>query len=280
MMIFIVIIAVMATVGLIFGFVLAFANKKLAVEMNPLIHVVEDILPKGQCGACGFAGCQAYAEAVVLDKDVAPNLCIPGKKAVADQVAKLTGKAADDLEPRYAFVKCWQAPAGNSKYTYDGVDNCWAAALLQGGPKECAYGCLGLGSCVSACVFDALHIGEDGLPKVNRKNCTGCGKCAEACPKNVISMIPVNAHVAVHCNSKKKGAEVRKVCKIGCIACGACVKSCPYDAITMIDNLAVVNSAICVEKCDDPVCMEKCPTKVLQSYMLDPDVLLKKAINQ
>jgi electron transport complex, RnfABCDGE type, B subunit len=114
------IIAILALVGLFFGLVLAYANKKLAVEMNPLIHVVEDILPKGQCGACGYAGCQAYAEAVVLDKDVSPSLCIPGKKAVAEQVAKLTGKAAAEIEPRYAFIKCWQPAVGNSKYDYAG----------------------------------------------------------------------------------------------------------------------------------------------------------------
>jgi electron transport complex protein RnfB len=46
------VIAVIGLVGLFFGVLLAFADKKLAVEMNPLIHVVEDILPKGQCGAC------------------------------------------------------------------------------------------------------------------------------------------------------------------------------------------------------------------------------------
>jgi len=269
------IVAVMAMVGLFFGLVLAYANKKLAVEMNPLIHVVEDILPKGQCGACGFAGCQAYAEAVVLDKDVAPNLCIPGKKAVADQVAKLTGKAAAEIEPRIAFVKCNQPAVGNSKYIYTGVNDCWAASLLQSGPKECEYGCMGLGTCVKECVFDAIKIGDKGLPIVDKEKCTGCGKCASACPKNVIEMIRPEAHVAVYCNSLDKGAVVRKICKVGCIGCGICVKQCPHGAIKMKDNLAVVDSAICIEKCDDPVCLEKCPTKVLKDYRIAPAELVE-----
>lgn len=276
---FFIIIAVMASVGLFFGIILAFANKKLAVEMNPLIEVVEDVLPKGQCGACGFAGCRAYAEAVVLDKDVAPNLCVPGKKAVADQVSKLTGKAAADIEPRYAFIKCWQPAVGHSKYIYAGINNCLAASLLQAGPKECEFGCMGLGSCVKQCVFDAIHLNASGLPEVDRGKCTGCGKCAEACPKNVITMISVDAHVAVPCNSHKKGAEVKKACKIGCIGCGSCAKNCPYDAITMQDNLPVIDSAICMEKCDDPVCMVKCPTKVIQAYQIAPAEVLQAAQN-
>ena len=47
------ILVVLTRLGLVFGFVLAYANRKFAIEINPLIHIVEDVLPKGQCGACG-----------------------------------------------------------------------------------------------------------------------------------------------------------------------------------------------------------------------------------
>ena len=272
------IIAVMAGVGLFFGLVLAFANKKFAVEMNPLIHVVEDVLPKGQCGACGFAGCMAYAEAVVLDKDVSPSLCIPGKKAVAEQVGRLTGKVAEDIEPRVAFVKCAQpVNAESSKYIYSGIEDCLGATLLLSGPKECEYGCIGLGSCVKQCVFDAIELNEQGLPVVNKEKCTGCAKCATACPKHIIDMIPIDAHVAVHCNSLDKGAVVRKICKVGCIGCGICAKQCPHGAIKMKNNLAVVDSSICVEKCDEIVCLDKCPTNVIRTYKIPP-LEMEKAV--
>lgn len=268
---FVAIIAVMALVGLFFGFVLAFANKKLAVEMNPLIHIVEDVLPKGQCGACGFPGCQAYAEAVVLDKDVSPSLCIPGKKAIAEQVAKLTGKVAEEIEPRVALVKCSEpVSVGKKKYEYQGINDCLAASLLQSGPKECEYGCVGLGNCVRACMFDAIALNEQGLPVVDEEKCTGCGKCAAACPKHVIAMVPEDYHVAVFCNSLDKGAVVRKICKVGCIACTLCVKNCPYKAVKMVNNLAVVDEKICIEKCTDPVCMEKCSTKVIRPTYVIP----------
>jgi len=31
-----------------------------------------------------------------------------------------------------------------------------------GGAKSCVYGCLGLGSCVDVCKFDAIHMGPSG----------------------------------------------------------------------------------------------------------------------
>lgn len=272
------IIAVMAGVGLFFGLVLAYANKKFAVEMNPLIHVVEDILPKGQCGACGFAGCQAYAEAVVLDKEVEPNLCIPGKKIVAQKVAELTGKAAQEVEPMVALVKCTQSVVtGSKKYVYAGIEDCLGASLLHAGPKDCEYGCIGMGTCVRQCMFGALELSAEGLPVVNRDKCTGCGKCASACPKHVIEMIPVDAHVAVACNSRDKGAVVRKFCKVACIGCGLCAKLCTYDAVKMQNNLAVVDSSICMEKCREAVCLEKCVSKAIRLNQL-PEAELVKAV--
>lgn len=268
---FITIVVVMTGVGLFFGIVLAFANKKFAVEMNPLIELVEDVLPKGQCGACGFAGCASYAEAVVLDKDVAPNLCVPGKKVVAQKVAELTGKAALDVEPRVAFIKCTEPMSvASKKYIYSGINDCTAASLLQNGPKECEYGCIGLGSCVKQCVFGAIELNAQGLPVVNKEKCTGCGQCAAACPKKVIELIPIDAHVAVSCNSLDKGAVVRKFCKVACIGCGLCSKQCLHGAIKLQNNLAVVDSSICIEKCTESVCLDKCPTKAIKSCYIIP----------
>lgn len=262
----ILVLIVMTIVGLIFGFVLAYVNKKFAVEVNPLIHMVEDILPKGQCGACGYAGCAGYAEAVVLDADVPPNLCIPGKKPVANMVAELTGKVAPEVEPRVAQVRC---AGSHSKairnYKYQGIEDCVAAGLLQGGPKGCQYGCLGFGTCVKNCPFGAMTMSEEGLPIVNEKKCTGCGKCETVCPKKVMHMVPIGSPVSINCNSKDKGAVARKLCDISCIGCGICTKNCPHDAVKVENNLAVVDSHICIEKCDNPTCVLKCPTGAIKA---------------
>jgi len=270
------VVIVMTGVGLVFGFILAYVNKKFAMEVNPLIHIVEDILPKGQCGACGYAGCMAYAEAVVNNPDVPPNLCIPGKKIIADQVAALTGKVAPEIEPRVAQCGC-QGSKGIAvqKYEYSGVQECVAASQVLGGPKGCAYGCMGFGTCANACPFDALHMGPDGLPVVDEKKCTGCGKCEQVCPKSIMRMVPIGAHVGVLCTSKDKGADARKVCSKACIACGLCVKNCPYDAIVIENNLARVDPHICIEKCSNATCLAKCPTDAIVGLI--PEAVAQKA---
>ena len=263
---FLLIVGVMAVMGFIFGLILAYANKKLAVEMNPLIHVVEDILPKGQCGACGFAGCQAYAEAVVLNPDVPPDLCIPGKAEVAAKVAELTGKKAAEIKPRIAHIGCFNPiRSASKKYKYTGIDDCVAASLLQMGPKDCQYGCIGFGTCARHCPFNAITMNPDGLPIVDPEKCTGCGKCESACPKKIIKLQPLGTHVQVRCSSKDKGAVARKFCHVACIGCGLCGKQCPYGAIKIMDNLAIVDHNICIEKCNDPLCLAKCPTGAIKA---------------
>lgn len=262
----IMVLVVMVGIGAVFGSILAIANKKFSMEVNPLIHEVEDVLPKGQCGACGYAGCAAYAEAVVIDKEVPPNLCVPGKDAVANIVAELTGKAATKLEPKVAHVRCHGTiHKAALSYNYKGIKDCSAANLLQGGPKGCKYGCIGFGTCVNNCPFGAMTMGKEGLPVVNAKICTGCGKCEASCPKSVIEMISIDSIVEVNCNSKDKGAVAKKVCSDACIGCGLCAKNCNYGAIELQNNLAVVNAKVCIENCTESTCTSKCPTGAIKN---------------
>ena len=44
-------VVIMVCVGTVFGFVLATADKKFAMDENPLIVEVKEALHQGQCGA-------------------------------------------------------------------------------------------------------------------------------------------------------------------------------------------------------------------------------------
>ena len=263
----IMIIVVLVGIGAFFGVVLALADKKFAMEVNPLIQEVEEVLPKGQCGACGFAGCAKYAEAVVEQEDVPPDLCVPGKAAVAAKVAELTGKKAGASVPRYAHLKCrGTRTAAVMAARYEGVPDCAAAKLVQGGPKGCKYGCIGFGNCVRACPFGALSMGEDGLPVVDKSICTGCGKCVATCPQALLVLQTFDAPVQVECSSHDEGPAARKLCKNACIGCGLCMRSCTHGAIRLDRFVAVVDTEKCRD-CEEPVCLAKCPTKAISQMI-------------
>jgi len=129
----------------------------------------------------------------------------------------------------------------------------------NGGPKKCNSGCLGYGTCVQVCPFDAIKV-VNGVAVVDKEKCKACGKCIEACPKKLISLIPYKAKLAVACSSTDKGPVAMKACTTACIGCGICVKACPKEAITVTDFHAKIDQ----EKCEGcGLCAEKCPKKAI-----------------
>jgi len=255
----------LAGISAVFGLGLAFAAKKFAVETDPRIEEVVSVLAHAHCGACGYPGCRQYAEAVVMNPDVPPNLCTPGREPVAKAVAIITGKELKITEPRVARVCCQGGFSKSARrFKYEGVEDCRAAVLASGGDKSCIYGCLGYGTCARVCPFGAITMNEDFLPVIDPVKCTACGKCAQACPKKVIEILPLAKGVIIRCHSKDKGAITKKNCQVGCIACGLCVKVCPYNATVIENNL----SRIDLDKCKVcGLCVTKCPTNAIMDYL-------------
>lgn len=245
----------------VFGIGLALTARKFFVKTDPKVEKITEALAHAHCGACGFAGCEQYAEAVLKEPGVPPNLCTPGGMQCTSLVAELTGKIAQEREPEYARIMC---QGGNEKamkkFAYHGVKDCRAAALAGGGDKACPYGCLGYGTCVRVCPFGALSMGATGLPVVDIEKCTGCKKCAAACPKKVIEILPASTRVIVACHSKDKGAITRKYCTVGCIGCGKCLKVCPVKAPKVENNLSQIDITKCT---GSRLCVENCPTKAI-----------------
>ena len=237
---------VMGGLGVIFGALLAFASEKFYVAVDERQSKIREILPGANCGGCGYPGCDGYAEACVSGA-AQPNKCAAGGPDVAAKIAEILGVTAEAAEPMVAFVKCHGTYDKTVKdCVYMGFDDCRSAAVVPGkGPASCTYGCLGFGTCVKVCQFDAIHV-KDGVAVVDREKCVGCGSCAAECPRGVIALVPKKSKVQVGCSNPLKGPFVKKVCSTGCIGCTLCVKACPKQAISMQGSLAVIDPALCV----------------------------------
>lgn len=251
----------MGAMGALFGAGLAWASRKFAVESDSRIDDIEAVLPGANCGGCGYPGCRGFAEAVVTGK-ASVDGCPVGGSGVAAEVAKIMGVELEGgCERLVALVRCAGGRAeAKERAEYVGIDDCRAAEVVAGGSKGCEYGCLGLGSCVKACPFDAIAMGPNGLPVVDKAACTACGRCVVACPRDLIALVPCNMYVHVLCRSYDRGKEVRDNCQVGCIGCKACERVCEDDAIHVTDFLAEIDYTKCTN-CG--ACAAKCPTKAI-----------------
>lgn len=246
--------------ALLAGVLLLIFSHFFRVEKDPKEAKIRECLPGINCGACGYKGCDDYAQALVAG-GVKPSLCIPGAQKAADEISTILGVEKAEVEDVVAFVACnGHCEATAPVARYDGVQTCRAASMLYGGPGACQFGCLGLGDCAAVCPSKAICL-ADGIAHVDTSRCVGCGLCRETCPKKIITMLPQQAAAAVMCSNTQKGADARKACKNSCIACKKCEKACPHGAITVANNLAVIDYTKC-NFCGH--CISQCPTGCLK----------------
>ncbi len=258
-------VLVLGAIALVAAVVLYVVSKKFAVEEDPRIGEVQDILPGANCGGCGFAGCSGLAAALVKGADegsIAGLNCPVGGEPVMSLVAQCLGVEAVKGEPMVAVVRCNGTCENRPRIAeYDGLKTCAAMHSTGAGETACGYGCLGCGDCVGACKFDAIHINDEtGLPEVDEEKCTSCGACVKACPRSIIELRkkgPKSRRVYVQCVNKDKGAVARKACKAACIGCGKCKLICKFEAITLENNLSHIDPQKC-RMCTK--CVDECPT--------------------
>ena len=169
-----ILISIIATgiLGVVLGMVIGVVARVFAVEVDERIEQVEELLPGANCGGCGFAGCAAFAKAVV-SQDAAPGQCPVCSAGDVQNIAEYLGIEAGQGEKKVALVRCSGDVANTVRTLYNGVRDCRSAVVVSGGAKGCDYGCLGFGSCANACPFGAIEI-RDGLAVVHPDLCVGC----------------------------------------------------------------------------------------------------------
>ncbi len=200
-------------------------------------------------GACAILGL-IFGAVAVFAAGLAPEAEKKAKKE--EHVEK------PDLR---AFVRCAGGNDSSYKYTYVGAQDCAAANMLAGSPRECRFACLGLGNCASVCPQGAIVI-KGGVAVVEEDKCDGCGKCVGICPRGIIGLIPRDAAYKVRCRNVAQGSELRKICDMGCIGCMACSNVCKYGAIEIIDNVANIDYDKC-QRCGE--CAAVCPRGIISA---------------
>ena len=209
----------MLTIGgiaLAAAILLGIASRLFYVPLDPVVQQIAEVLPGANCGACGFAGCLSCAKGIAKGA-ATPDACLAGGPEVALSVAGVLGVTIELREPDTAHLGCWyNLKDADTKFTYDGLRDCRAAMLLFGGPKLCEIGCVTLGTCVSACPFDALSIDPTSLlPVVNRNLCTGCGTCERICPKGIIRLTSETRRIEHLYTDDECTAPCQRTCPAG-----------------------------------------------------------------
>ena len=248
---------------------LVVANRTLYVDEDPRFDAVEGMLPNTNCGACGFPGCRAFAEALVTGEAL-PGKCTVSTDEGRAAIAAYLGVDVGAEERRVARLAC----AGGSNVArrharYVGHESCRSAALVAGGGKGCFWGCLGLGDCERVCDFEAIVMNEQDLPVVIEEKCTACNDCVEICPKDLFSIHPASHRLWVACKNLEFGDDILEECQVGCTACGRCALDAP-DLVSMQDNLAAVDYSR-AHKTKTPI--ERCPTGAIVWLEADGSVV-------
>lgn len=248
----------MVLLGAVLASVIAIAVRKLSVYEDPRIEEVEEMLPSVNCGACGYPGCRAFAEASVKG-DVDPSKCTVNSTEQNQAIADFLGISLGEQEKIVARLACAGGThVAKMRARYKGMQSCAAAVMAGGGGKACAWGCVGLGDCEVSCTFDAIYMNQFGLPVVIEDKCTACNDCVVACPLDLFSLHPVSHKLWVACKNLEEGDQALAECEVACNACKRCAVDAPEGLIDIKQNLAVVDYS--KNHMATPVPIQRCPT--------------------
>ena len=260
------------SLAFILGTALGFFKQIFAVPEDPMVGRITKILPGVNCGACGYSGCENFAEAISAGT-AQPNACTIGGTELVEYISKITGLESGKVVENVVILSCQgSSTIAPKKGNYTGLYSC-RAAMQTGGVNLCSWSCQGFGDCIKVCKFNAMKMGKHGLPVIDYEKCTGCKLCTNECPQGLLKTVPRDQKGAlVLCANKNPIKQmILKTCKRACIKCGLCVKTCPEQCISLKNYLPVVE----LEKCTScGICAVKCPTKVFKIIMRNEEYFI------
>lgn len=165
-------VAALTVLGLLFGLILGYASRRFAVEDDPVVERIDELLPQSQCGQCGYPGCRPYAEAVGINGEKI-NRCAPGGEAVMLKIATLL-----NVDPQ----------------PLDGDASAQEPVRMLAVIDE--NNCIGCTKCIQACPVDAILGATRAMHTVMSDLCTGCNLCVDPCPTQCIELRPVETTTA------------------------------------------------------------------------------------
>lgn len=147
------------------GGLLGWAAQALKVESDPRVDEISDLLPGGNCGQCGEAGCRPAAEAMIAG-NLSADCCPPGGRSLAISIANILGVSLEEGQDEESLVA-----------------------------KINEAECNGCTRCFKACPFDAIVGANRQVHTVISAVCTGCRLCEKACNQGCLTIEPVATEV-------------------------------------------------------------------------------------
>lgn len=234
-------VLVLTGIGLVAAALIYLVNVVVPHKVKGLekMEEINAALPGMDCGACGYPGCFAYAQAVTKDPDEVTNAPCATLLQDEENLKKIEEALGITLDASALDKKALIHCGGNSEVIcdYAGVETCKGAAQLLSGYKRCPYACSGLGDCVNVCLQDALSLDEEkNIVVVDREKCNGCGLCVAECPLNLIELVPSGTKIGFLCSYEPmRDIPGREKCDFGCTHCRKCFKACEEEGINAIE---------------------------------------------
>ena len=210
-------------------------------------------------GAVGCSFVPGLLKSKLVTGSAEPGQCTVNSVETNQVIANFLGVELGGAEKRVARLACaGGSNVAHARASYEGMHSCRAAALVAGGGRGCAWGCLGLADCAEVCDFAAITMSAQGLPVVDQERCTACGDCVEICPKNLFEIHPVSHRLWVSCRNLEFGEGAETECEVICTACERCSVDAPEGLVTIENNLARVDYT--KNRLASKLAIERCPT--------------------